>query len=105
MDFKKLIGDTIVIKNKFMTDLGKQGRMIDLMEEVGELANAMLMVDGGKTSGNPSKQRTKADVADALADCLYDLILLADHYGIDLDKKYPEMLVEMNARFADGDLK
>ena len=105
MDFKKLIKDTIVVKNKFKTSLGKQGRMLDLMEEVGELANAMLMVDGGKTSGNPAKQRTMADIADALADCLYDLIILADDYNIDLDKEYSGMLQKMKNRFRSGDLK
>lgn len=105
MDFAKLVKDTIVVKNKFKTSLGKQGQMLDLMEEVGELANAMLMVDGGKTSGNPDKQRTKEDVADALADCMYDLIVLADHYDIDLDKEYTSMIKKMHDRFKSGDLK
>jgi NTP pyrophosphatase (non-canonical NTP hydrolase) len=105
MDFKRLIKDTVIVKNKFKTSLGKQGRMLDLMEEVGELANAMLMVDGGKTSGNPDKQKTKTDIADALADCLYDLIILADDYDINLDKEYSGMLDRMKARFKSGDLK
>jgi len=105
MDFKRLIKDTVVVKNKFKTSLGKQGRMLDLMEEVGELANAMLMVDGDKTSGNPTKQRTKADIADALADCMYDLIILADYYDVDLDKEYSEMIQRMKDRFKSGDLK
>lgn len=105
MDFTKLVKETILIKNRFKTDLGKQGRMLDLVEEVGELANAMLMVDGNKTSGNPDKQRTKADIADALADCLYDLIILADHYDVDLESEYSEMLERMRERFKSGDLK
>lgn len=104
MDFKKLVDDTLLLSDKFKTKLGKQGRMIDLMEEVGELANAMLMVDGRKTSGNPAKQRTKEDIADALADILYDLILLSKHYDIKLDEVYPRMLEEMNNRFEKKDL-
>jgi len=104
MDFKKLIIDTLSINSKFKNRLGKQGRMLDLVEEVGELANAMLMVDGNKTSGDPAKQRTKEDISDAIADILYDLIILSDHYDVDLDVEYTEMLTRMKQRFENSDL-
>jgi len=104
IDFEELVKETLVIKNRFKTRLGKQGRMLDLMEEVGELASAMLYVDGGKTSGNPDRIKTRKDIADGLADVLYSLILLADHYKIDLPKEYSEMLQRCKWRFEKGEL-
>lgn len=104
MDFSELIRETLIISDKFKTKLNKQNRMLDLVEETGELAHAMLMVDGGKTSGDPGKQRTKADIADALADILYDLVILAKEYDIELDDIYPKMLEEMKNRFEKKDL-
>jgi len=103
-DFRELVKQTLQIRDCFKTKLGKQGRMLDLVEEVGELASAMLYVDGGKTSGNPNKIKTREDIADGLADILYDLIILADHYKVDLPKEYSAMLKQLEKRFGDGDL-
>lgn len=104
MDFAELVNETLEINNKFENKLGKQGRMLDLVEEVGELANAMLMVDGNKQSGNPDRQRTKEDIADALADIFFDIIILAKHYEVDLGNEYKTMLARMRVRFTDKDL-
>lgn len=62
-------------------------RALDLVEEVGELCNAILIKEGHK-----GKKRAKAELVDSLVDILFDLILLADIYKIDLDKSYLEMI-------------
>ncbi len=54
-------------------------------------------------TNDPLKQRTEKDVADALADILYDLILLARDYDMDLEKEYVEMLVSLEKRIKKGE--
>jgi len=53
--------------------------MIDLMEEVGELSNAILVQEKFK-----SEKRKKADLKDSVADVLFDLILIANYYKNEL---------------------
>ena len=47
--------------------------------------------------------RTKNDIADALADILFDMVMLADEYEIDLEKEYGEMLGRLEARIDGGE--
>jgi NTP pyrophosphatase (non-canonical NTP hydrolase) len=68
-------------------------RSLDLVEEVGELCNAILVREGHK-----GKKRAKAELADSLVDILFDLILLADIYKIDLDKEYLKMIADIKRR-------
>ena len=65
-------------------------RTLDLVEEVGELCNAILVTEGHK-----GKKRAKAELADSLVDILFDLILLADIYKINLDKEYLKMIEDI----------
>lgn len=44
-------------------------------------------------------------VADALCDLLFDLLLLADLYGIDLEKEYPDMLKRLEERIKNGEFE
>lgn len=68
--------------------------MVDLAEEVGELARAVLIREGRKKP----KPGERADVEDAICDVLFNLLLLADRYGVDLDKAYPAMLQRFHVR-------
>ena len=76
----------------------RQERFIDLVEEVGELANAMLAERGAK-----HEKRKKADIDDSLCDILFNLIVLADNYGIDLKEAYHRMLDELEERIRNRD--
>ncbi|GAI26667.1 unnamed protein product, partial [marine sediment metagenome] len=49
--------------------------------------NTILVREGYK-----GKKRAKADLADSIVDILFDLILLADIYKIDIDKEYFKMI-------------
>ncbi len=68
-------------------------RTLDLVEEIGELCNAILIKEGHK-----GKKRAKADLADSLVDILFDLVLLADIYKVDLNKEYSKMIREIIKR-------
>ena len=73
-------------------------RFTDLVEEVGELANAILVEESAK----PEKRRN-SEVEDSLCDILFDLILLAEHYGIGLGMAYGKMLDRLEERIRNRD--
>ena len=83
------------IKNKNWTI---HTRFVELVEEVGELANAIQTEEGFK-----SKKRKKSDVTNSVCDILFEVLLIADHYKIDLDKEYPEVLKEIDDRRKAGE--
>lgn len=73
-------------------------RFVELVEEVGELANAIQTEEGFKT-----KKRKKSDVTNSVCDILFEILLIADHYKINLDKEYPEVLEEIDERNKNGE--
>jgi len=83
------------IKNKNWTI---HTRFVELVEEVGELANAIQTEEGFK-----SKKRKKSDVINSICDILFEVLLIADHYNMDLDKEYPVVLEEIDQRRKSGD--
>ncbi len=72
-------------------------RLVDLIEEVGELANAIQVQEGYK-----SKKRKKSDLVNSVCDVLYSIFLVASHYNVDLDKEYPLVLQEIDERRKSG---
>lgn len=80
--------------------MSKEARFVDLVEEVGELANAILTTEGHK-----SKKCTRADIADSLADILYNVIILADLYEVNLEKEMKEMLEKLHRRIKDKEFE
>lgn len=76
----------------------KEAWTIDMVEEVGELCNAVLVSEGHK---NP--KRAKAELADSFCDILFDLFVLADLYKVDLDSEYHAMLARLRERQQSGD--
>jgi NTP pyrophosphatase (non-canonical NTP hydrolase) len=81
----------------------KKERVLDLVEEVGELAQAVLVVEGPKQTTVPSKQKTRADIIDALADILFALLRLADDYDADLFMEYMQVMDQIKARIEQGE--
>ena len=72
-------------------------RFVDLVEEVGELANAILVTENKK-----SKKRQKSEIADSLCDSIFNILMLADHYKVDLDQEYQKVLKEVEDRISQG---
>jgi len=102
MDLKQLTVKTVEVNKSFKNwkkwDL--KTRFVDLIEEVGELANAILT--DSKAKGNkPGWQ--KEGFADSLCDIFYDLLLLAEQKGIDLEKEYLAMLEQLKKRISQGE--
>lgn len=103
MDFKKIVKRTEEVSDKFKNQFDERDRALDLVSEMGELANSMLTVSGRKPTSVGSKKRTKANIADDLADILFDVILLARDYDVDLATEYEKMLEDLEKRIERGD--
>ena|SRR3989344_9688425 len=73
-------------------------RFNDLVEEVGELANAIQVKEGWKT-----RHRAKSELIDSVCDVLYSVLCIAAIYDIDLDQEYPKVLEHIDNRRRDGD--
>lgn len=102
MDLRQLIQRTIDLNHKFKTEFSDHGRALSLVSEVGELADAILEYDGGKEKGTRNP-KGKEEIADALGDMLYNLILVAWHYEIDLPEEYEKVLQQVEKRFEKGE--
>ena len=102
VDINKLAARTVAINNTFKVKFGKQGRAMSLVSEVGELMDAMLEVDGGKEKGTRDA-KGKEHVADAIADILYNLFLIANHYDVDIAKEYEKVLADVEKRLSSGE--
>jgi len=100
MDFQDLINRTLELNAKFKTEFSDHGRALSLVSEVGELADAIVEFDGGKAKGNRNP-KGKEEIADALADILYNLIVLAKHYEVDLPSEYQKVLSDVKKRFEE----
>jgi NTP pyrophosphatase (non-canonical NTP hydrolase) len=93
-----------VSKTKKVSDLmpgekwGIYQRFNDLVEEVGELANAIQVKEGWK-----SENRAKSELVDSICDVLYSIFCVAAIYDIDLEKEYPKVLAQIEARRENGD--
>lgn len=102
MDLADVIKRTLEINGKFKTEFSAHGRALSLVSEVGELAEAILEYDGGKEKGTRNP-KGKEEIADALADLLYNVIVLASHYDVDLEKEYVGVLEKVEKRFEEGE--
>ena len=69
-----------------------------MVEEVGELANAIQVEEGFK-----SKKRKRAEIADSICDILYELFRIAKWYRLDLDKEYRLVLKQIDNRRERGE--
>lgn len=72
-------------------------RMVELMEEVGELSNAIQTDEGFK-----SKKRKKSELVDSVCDVLFEVLNIAAHYKVDLDTQYPKVLKQIDDRRKSG---
>lgn len=73
-------------------------RFTELVEEVGELANAIQTKEGYK-----SAKRKKSEVTDSICDILYEVLMMASMYKIDLNKEYPKVLKQLKQRIKNGE--
>ncbi|HEU5367461.1 MAG TPA: hypothetical protein VFU69_03315 [Ktedonobacterales bacterium] len=65
--------------------------MIELMKQVGDLSRHIMMAERyylPDRADDPTYATTNDGIADELADILYCLIRVADHYQIDLEQAH-----------------
>ena len=93
--FQELIEITKIIIEKFekveQRPWGIEGTMIELTKQTGDLAKHIMMFEKyylEKRADNPYYKTSKEDIADELADILYCLIRVADHYKINLEEAH-----------------
>ena len=99
MKLNEAVKETAKVKDKMPGEpWGIYQRFNDLVEEVGELANAIQVKEGFKT-----KNRAKSELVDSVCDVLFSIFLVASHYNIDLEKEYPKVLNEINNRRKRGE--
>lgn len=72
--------------------------MMDLIEEIGELSNALLC-----TLGHKFPHRQKSDLGDAFFDVLFDLFLLANRVGVDVEKEWKKGISNLLQRLDNGE--
>ena len=89
----QLIAEVLEVGSKFPNKWDLKTHYIDLVEEVGELGNAILV-----ESGNKSIKRKRAELDDSFADVLFELIMMANEAGVNLEDVLTEMLDELKAR-------
>ena len=91
--FKQLIDEVLEAGARFPNKWDLKTHFIDLVEEVGELGNAILIKSGSKSS-----KMQRADLDDSFADVLFELILMADEADVDLEQVLTQMLKELKMR-------
>ena len=105
MDLKNLQKQTAAIDNQFPHKFDKVSLALDITEEVGELAQAILITEKIKLTNDPTKQRLVEDVANALGDIMFDLLVMAEKYGLDMETEYLKVMDELKGRIEKGEFK
>ena len=91
--FLQLITEAVEAGKCFPNQWDLKTHYVDLVEEVGELGNAVLVKTGSK-----SVKRQRADLKDSFADVLFELILMANEADVDLEAVLTQMLRELKVR-------
>jgi NTP pyrophosphatase (non-canonical NTP hydrolase) len=105
MDLKKIQQKTVELSKGFAAHYDERDHLIDLMEEMGELAQALQISTGRKITNDPKKIRTQEDVIDGICDVMFALVRLADTRGLDLESEYMKMLSRIRIRMDEGEFK
>lgn len=99
MKLNEAVRETKKVKDKIPGEAwGIYQRFNDLVEETGELANAIQVKEGWKT-----KNRAKSELVGSVCDILYSIFLVADNYNIDLENEDPKVLKGLRKRIDEGD--
>jgi NTP pyrophosphatase (non-canonical NTP hydrolase) len=94
-DLDSLTGRTARLLSNRYSPWSPEIRCLDLLEETGELARAVLTVERHKQGG---EAKPEEDISTAICGVLVDLLALADHYGISLATVYPQLLRQLDRK-------
>ncbi len=87
---QQILQDSEKIDSQFDTRWNVGTRLVNLMEEVGELSHDVLVTEGLKKDKLHAK-----DMGANISNLLYELALISKHYSIDLDKSWDEFVKVM----------
>jgi NTP pyrophosphatase (non-canonical NTP hydrolase) len=74
---------------------GPKERMMGFITDVGELNELVMAKEGLR-----HMERIDTKLAHELSDCLWSVLVLADHYGVDLEKAFADTMNELERRTA-----
>jgi len=104
MDFKKLQQRAVEIRKKYrefeLKKVGKSWNREQLMEgfvvDIGELMEIVMAKEGWRQLDNVDEK-----LKHELSDCLWSLLVLADHYDVDLETSFLTTMNSLEKRIAD----
>lgn len=94
MDINDLSKEVEKISKKYTSEFGIKRNaewfLLKLQEELGELTQSYLRMVGQGRRGQKSKEELDQDFRKEVADVFCHILLLANHYDIDLEKEVEE---------------
>ncbi len=99
--FSQLQKDSQDLQSYIFSKIGKQKDSIYvlltyLLAECGEVADRARALEGNRVK---SSHIQKDDLAKEIVDCVYNLMLIANHYDIDLDEYWKDRLEKIKKKF------
>ncbi|MFV2014613.1 MAG: hypothetical protein ACC656_04255 [Candidatus Heimdallarchaeota archaeon] len=91
--FRQLQEKARALFSRFPNRWDEKTCYVNLVEEIGELGNALLVKNKDK-----SIKRKRADFEDSFADILFSLIMMADESNVDLERSLSNMLEDLEVR-------
>lgn len=77
-----------------------------LVEEVGELGEAITVKEGERKAGNGKKGLADhSDLKEELGDVLFSVTVIANRFNIDLEQAYVETVLRYNKKMKKNNLK
>jgi NTP pyrophosphatase (non-canonical NTP hydrolase) len=103
MEFQTLIGRAMAIRKKYaLLEKEQYGRewtgeeiMLGYMKDIGDLAKLVQAKEGIRPVENVDDA-----LAHELSDCIWSAIVLADKYGVDLEKSFTKTMDELEGRLS-----
>jgi len=87
---QQILSNNKKINSQFDTQWNIGTRLVNLMEEVGELSHDGLVTEGLKKDKLHAK-----DMGGNLSNLLYEIALISKHYNVDLDKSWEDFVKAM----------
>jgi NTP pyrophosphatase (non-canonical NTP hydrolase) len=106
MELKKIIQRAAEVKEKYheleMKKYGKKWTDSQIAQgfvgDVGDLMKIVMAKEGIREMGNIDEK-----LEHKLADCLYSIFVLANNYGVDLEKSFLKNMNDLELRISKGD--
>jgi NTP pyrophosphatase (non-canonical NTP hydrolase) len=104
MEFTQLIENARAIRKEYAAvEKRRRGRewsgeelMLGYMKDIGDLAKLIQAKEGIRDVEDVDQK-----LAHELSDCLWSIIVLADHYGVDLESSFQKTMDQIRAKIKE----